>query len=139
LQAGFALGHWWARRAKRYRAAIAAEVELLRLRALPARQGKRAAFGVVRHIFVLGVLVLAEVVGWQVLRLYVGPISATLILSGINLVIAALFGVLSSVVIARPPRRRGPGSALLTAAIPVATTLLRLRRRRNGRRPSLFG
>ena len=58
---------------------VAAEAELLRLRALLARQGRRAAFGIVAIIFVLGVLVLAEVAGWQVLRLYVAPISATLI------------------------------------------------------------
>ena len=49
-----------------------------------ARQGRRAAFGAVAAIFVLGVLVLGEVAGWQVLRLYVMPISATLILLGIN-------------------------------------------------------
>ena len=63
---------------------VAAEAELLRLRALLARQGRRAAFGAVAVIFMLGVLVLGEVAGWQVLRLYVASISATLILLGIN-------------------------------------------------------
>ena len=63
---------------------VAAEAELLRLRALLARQGRRAAFGVVAVIFMLGVLVLAEIAGWQVLRLYVAPISTTLILLGIS-------------------------------------------------------
>ena len=57
---------------------VAAEAEILRLRILLARQGKRAAFGVVAVIFVLGVFVLAEVAGWQVLRFYVPPIPATL-------------------------------------------------------------
>ncbi|HEV7462303.1 MAG TPA: hypothetical protein VGN85_00080 [Methyloceanibacter sp.] len=46
---------------------VAAEAEILRLRALLARQGKRAAFGAVAVIFMLGVLVLVEVAGWQVL------------------------------------------------------------------------
>jgi hypothetical protein len=71
---------------------VAAEAELLRLRAMLVRQGRRAAFGAVAVIFVLGVLILGEVAGWQVLHLYVAPISATLILLGINLAIAAVFG-----------------------------------------------
>jgi hypothetical protein len=75
---------------------VAAEAELLRLRTLLARQGRRAAFGVVAVIFMLGVLVLAEITGWQVLRLYVAPIPTTLILLGINFVIAALFGALAA-------------------------------------------
>jgi hypothetical protein len=37
------------------------------------RQGMRAAFGLVAVLFVLGVLVLAHIAGWQVLRLYVPP------------------------------------------------------------------
>jgi len=75
---------------------VAAEAELLRLRALLARQGRRAAFGAVAAIFMLGVLVLAEITGWQVLRLYVAPIPTTLILLGINFAIAALFGALAA-------------------------------------------
>ena len=75
---------------------VAAEAELLRLRTLLARQGRRAAFGVVAVIFMLGVLVLAEMAGWQVLRLYVAPIPTTLILLGINFVIAAIFGALAA-------------------------------------------
>ena len=42
----------------------------------------------VAFIFVIGVLILAEVTGWQALRLYVASIPATLILLGVNLVIA---------------------------------------------------
>jgi hypothetical protein len=75
---------------------VAAEAELLRLRTMLARQGRRAAFGAVAVIFVIGVLVLGEVAGWQVLRLYVAPISATLILLGINVVIAGAFGSLAA-------------------------------------------
>src|SRR4051812_30628224 len=75
---------------------VAAEAEVLRLRTLLARQGRRAAFGVVAVIFMLGVLVLAEIAGWQVLRLYVEPIPTTLILLGINCLIAAIFGALAA-------------------------------------------
>ena len=41
------------------------------------RQKMRAAFGLVAVLFALGVLALAHVAGWQVLRLYLPPISAT--------------------------------------------------------------
>ena len=103
---------------------VAAEAELLRLRALLARQGRRAAFGAVAVIFMLGVLVLAEVAGWQVLRLYVASISATLILLGINFVICRPLRRARSAVIAQPCRtggiagpaagpRRGPRGAFL--------------------------
>jgi hypothetical protein len=128
---------------------VAAEAEVLRLRALLARQGRRAAFGVVAVIFVLGVLVLAEVAGWQLLRLYVAPISATLILLGINLVIAGLFGMLAArsspghaereaLRIRRQALDAARGTLSLTAAVPVASTLLRLGRRGGGRRQSWF-
>jgi hypothetical protein len=46
---------------------IAAEAELLRLRAMVARQGRRAVFGMVAFIFVICVLILAEATGWQAL------------------------------------------------------------------------
>jgi hypothetical protein len=128
---------------------VAAEAELLRLRAMLVRQGRRAAFGVVAVIFVLGVLTLGEVAGWQVLRFYVAQISATLILLGINLVIAAAFGGLAArsgpghvereaLRVRRQAVDAARGALTLTAALPVATTLLGLRRRR-GERGSLFG
>ena len=75
---------------------IAAEAEALRLRALLARQGRRAAFGASALVFVLAVLALAQIAGWQTLRLYVASIPATLILLGINLVIAGILGVLAA-------------------------------------------
>jgi hypothetical protein len=128
---------------------IAAEAELLRLRALLARQGRRAAFGLVAVIFMLGVLVLAEMAGWQVLRLYVAPIAATVILLGINLVIAALFGALAArsspshtereaLRVRRQALDAARGALAFTAAVPVASTLLGLGRRRGGRGRSLF-
>jgi hypothetical protein len=127
----------------------AAEAELLRLRAMLARQGRRAAFGAVAAIFVLGVLVLGEIAGWQVLRLYVAPISATLILLGINLAIAAVFGGLAArstpgrvereaLRVRRQAVDAARGALSLTAALPIATTLLGLRRRRGERGRSFF-
>ena len=48
------------------------------------RQGMRAAYGVIAAVFALGVLVLINVAGWQVLRWYVQSIYATLILLGVS-------------------------------------------------------
>jgi 4-amino-4-deoxy-L-arabinose transferase-like glycosyltransferase len=76
-------------------AKIAAEAEILRIQHMLKRQGIRAALGLVAVLFALGVLVLAHVAGWQVLRLYVLPIYATLILLGVDLVVAAIFGILA--------------------------------------------
>ena len=129
---------------------VAAEAELLRLRTLLARQGRRAAFGAVAVIFVLGVLILGEVAGWQMLRLYVAPIAATLILLGINFAIAAVFGGLAArstpghvereaLRVRRQALDAARGALPLTAVLPVATTLLGLRRRRGERRRSFFG
>jgi TRAP-type mannitol/chloroaromatic compound transport system permease large subunit len=75
---------------------VAAEAEILRLRYLMRRHGRRAAFGVLAAIFALSVLVLLDVTGWQLLRLYVAAIYATLLLLGINLVIALVFGALAA-------------------------------------------
>ena len=121
---------------------IAFEAELLRLRAMVARQGRRAAFGIVAFIFVIGVVILAEAAGWQALRLYVASIAATLILLGVNLVIAGIFGLLAmrsspghAEQEALRVRQQALGAArgffAFTTIVPVATTLLR--RRRGGR------
>ena len=75
---------------------VAFDAELLRLRAMMARQGRRAAFAVIALIFALMVLALAEATGWLALRHRVESIPATLILLGVNLVIAAIFGVLAA-------------------------------------------
>jgi hypothetical protein len=121
---------------------IAAEAELLRLRAMVARQGRRAAFGMVAFIFVIAVLVLAEAAGWQALRLYVAPIAATLILLGVNLVTAGIFGLLAvrsspghveqeALRVRQQALEAARGSLAFATIVPVATTLLR--RRRGGR------
>jgi hypothetical protein len=101
---------------------IAFDAELLRLRAMMARQGRRAAFAVIALIFALAVLALAEATGGLALRHRFESIPATLILLGGNLVIAAIFGVGGGVVVARsygagglageaPGSRRGTGRA----------------------------
>jgi hypothetical protein len=129
---------------------VAAEAELLRLRAMLVRQGRRAAFGAVAVIFVLAALTLGEGAGLQVLRFYVAPISATLILLGINLAIAAVFGGLAArsapgrvereaLRVRRQAVDAARGALTLTSALPVAMTLLGLRRRRGERGRSLFG
>ena len=113
---------------------IAAQAEMLRLRALVARQLRRAVFGAIAVIFVFAVLTLAEVAGWQVLRLYVESLSATLILLGINLVLAAVFGFLAArsspghteqeaLRVRRDALSAARGSLAMTAAVPVVATL----------------
>jgi hypothetical protein len=128
---------------------VAAEAELLRLRALITRQARRAVFGTIAAVFGVTVLALAEVAVWQALRLKlkVEPIPATLILLGINLVIAAVFGVLAArsvpshaeqeaMRVRQQALQAARGALAFTAAIPVASRLLRLRRPGNGSRRS---
>ena len=71
---------------------VAFDAEILRLRAMMARQGRRGAFALVALVFALAVLALAEVTGWLALRLRFEAIPSTLILLGANLIIAAIFG-----------------------------------------------
>jgi hypothetical protein len=119
---------------------LAFDAEILRLRAMLARQGRRAAFGAVATVFALAVLALAEVAGWQGLRLRVEAIAATFILLGINLVIAAIFGLfavhsspahaeLEALRVRQQALDAARGSLLLTAAVPATTRLLGFGRR----------
>jgi hypothetical protein len=85
---------------------VAVEAELLRLRAMAGRQGRRAAFGAIAFIFGLGVLVLAEVAGWQALRLYALPIATTLILLAVNLIVA-IFWLVCRTIVSGACRARG--------------------------------
>ena len=127
---------------------LALDAEILRLRAMATRQGRRAAFGSIALIFALAVLALAEMAGWQGLRLRVEAIPTTLILLGINLLTAAVFGLLAvrsspghaereALQVRRQALDAARGSLLLTAALPAATTLLGFDRR-GGRRRSWF-
>ena len=115
---------------------IAAEAELLRLRTMMARQVRRGIFGAVAAVFGVAVLALAEVAGWQALRLKFQPIPTTLILLGINLAIAVVFGVLAShsapshmeqeaMEVRQRALEAARGSLVFTAALPTTVRLLR--------------
>jgi uncharacterized membrane protein len=114
---------------------LAADAELLRLRAMMARQGRRAAFGVVALIFTIAVLILAEATGWLALRQRFESIPATLILLGVNLVIAAIFALLAArsspghteqeaLRVRRQALEAARGSLAFAAAVPAVTHLL---------------
>jgi hypothetical protein len=118
---------------------VAADAEILRLRHMLKRQGMRTAFGLAAVVFILGVLVLANIAGWQVVRLYVSTIYATLIVLGINLLIAAIFGLLAArsspsstereaLSVRKQALQEAQRSLALGALIPAAGALLRYRR-----------
>jgi len=115
---------------------IAAEAEVLRYRSMAARQGRRAAFGAAALVFVLAVLALGEVAAWLALYLRFAAIETTLILLGINLVIAIAFGLLAArsspslaereALQVRQQSLDAARAALsLAALLPVGNTLLR--------------
>jgi hypothetical protein len=129
-------------------AKIAAEAETLRIKHMLKRQGLRVAFGLVALVFLVAVLVFANIAAWQVLRMYLSPIYATLVLLGINLLLAIIFGVLAARSApsrtereALAIRQRALGEArnslALTALVPVVGTFFRWRR--EGTRGLLFG
>ena len=114
---------------------IAAEAEVLRYRSMAARQGRRAAFGAVALLFVLAVLVLGEVAAWLALCLCFAAIPTTLILLGINLVIAIPFGLLAmrsspslaereALQVRQQSLDAVRGALSLAALVPVGNTLL---------------
>jgi hypothetical protein len=128
---------------------VAAEAEILRIQFMLKRQGIRAAFGLVALIFVLGVLVLANVAVWQVLRMYIEPIYATLVLLGINLVIAVIFGILAArsspssterdaLQVRQRALREARSSLALGALVPAAGVLLRARRNNAAKKVPLW-
>lgn len=123
---------------------LALDAEILRLRAMIARQTRRATFGTIALIFGLAVLALAEIAGWQALRLKFEGIPATLILLGVNLAITAVFGVLAArgspgnaekeaLRVRQQALDAARGSLFFTAAVPAATTLLGFGRQRHRR------
>ena len=129
---------------------IAAEAELLRLRTMMGRQVRRGIFGAVAAVFGVAVLALAEVAGWQALRLKFQPISTTLILLGINLAIAAAFGVLAArsapghtereaLRVRRQALETVRGSLAFTAALPTVRLLRGRPTRRRGSWRSFLG
>jgi hypothetical protein len=127
---------------------LALDAEVLYLRAMLARQTRRAAFGSIALIFALVVLALAEIAAWQGLRLRFEAIPATLILLGVNLVIAAIFGILAArsapghaeqeaLRVRQQALDGARGSLAFAAAVPAATRLLGFAPKR--RRASWFG
>jgi hypothetical protein len=125
---------------------VAAQAEILRIQHMLKRQGMRAAFGLVALIFVLGVLVLANIVGWQILTLYVSAIYASLIMLGVDLVIAAIFGLSAArsspsreereaLDLRRQALHQAQNSLALGALIPVAAALLRPKAKASEKRP----
>jgi hypothetical protein len=77
-------------------AKVAGRAELLRLKGLAARQVRRVAYGAGALLFMIGALLLGHVAAWQVLVRYVGTVWATVILLGIDLLIAILLGMLAA-------------------------------------------
>lgn len=117
---------------------VAAKAEILRIQYLLKRQGMRAAFGLIAVIFAVGVLVLAHIAGWQVLRLYLAAIYATLILLGVDVLVTAIFGIMAAksspgrderdaLAIRQQALHEARTSLALGAIIPVAGSLLRSR------------
>jgi hypothetical protein len=125
---------------------VAAEAEILRIQHMLKRQGVRAALGLAAFVFILGALVLANIAGWQLVRFYVDPIYASLIMLGVNLLIAMIFGLLAmrsspgrhereALKVRQQALREARSSLALGAVIPIAGTLLRSRRKSNAGRP----
>jgi hypothetical protein len=115
---------------------IAAEAETLRYRYMLARQGRRAAFGAGALVFGIIVLMLGEIAAWLALHLRFAPIATTLILLGINLILAGIFGVLAArsspdraeweaLQVRRQAVEAARGTLSLAALIPVGNALLR--------------
>lgn len=77
-------------------AQVAATAEALRLRRLARRMAVRAVMGVVAAVFGVAFLVALHVAGGMALAREVGPVYAVLIVGGVDLVIAIIFGVLAS-------------------------------------------
>ena len=126
-------------------AKIAAEAEVIRIQAMAKRQGMRAAFGVLTVIFALGMLVLLNVVVYELLRFSLQPLFASLIVLVIDLAIAAGLGALA--IGSRPSqteqdalevRQRAihdlEGSLAMSALLPVAGSLARSDRQTGPRR-----
>lgn len=119
-------------------AKIAVEAEILRIQHMLKRQGMRAVFGLLAVIFALGILVLTNVAGWQLLQQHTQEIYATLIMLGVNLLFAAIFGLLAArsspsrterdaLEIRRRALHEARSTLALGALIPVAGALLRSR------------
>jgi hypothetical protein len=121
-------------------AKIAVEAEILRIKHMLRRQGTRVALGLTAVLFLVAVLVIANIVLWQVLRTYLTPINAALVLLGINLLLAVIFGILATrsspnrmereaLAIRRRALGEARNSLALGMLVPVAGAIFRWRRR----------
>jgi hypothetical protein len=123
---------------------VAVEAEIVRYKAMAARQARRAGFGLLAFIFVMGFLISLEIAAWQAIHMYLEAIYATLCMVAANLVIAIALAV--------PALRSSPGgveidavevrksalkslqtSLAISTAVPLAGSLWR--RRRAARNP----
>jgi hypothetical protein len=115
---------------------IAAEAELMRLRAWMQRHAQRGVYGAVATVFGVAMLALGEVAGCQALLLKFQPIPAALILLGINLLITVVFGLLAArsapggteweaLQVRQQALEAAPGSVAFTMTLPAAASLLR--------------
>lgn len=75
---------------------IAAEAEKIRLQQLMNRQIRRGVYFFIAALFALFMLAMIHVLLWQVLAEQVGPIWASTILLVVDLVIAAISGIVGS-------------------------------------------
>jgi hypothetical protein len=77
-------------------ARIMAEAEGLRLRRLIRRTLRQAIYGVIALVFVLGALAWLHVTGYLALRENLKAVYAALIVVGVDVVIAGIFGLMAS-------------------------------------------
>jgi hypothetical protein len=76
-------------------AKVAAAAEALRLRRIAKRQAMRAAYGAGAAVFGIAVFVLLHVVAYHLLLKVVSPVIASLILLGVDLVLAGVLAFLA--------------------------------------------
>ncbi len=78
-------------------AQVAAQAEGLIVKRTVLRYGRRAAYGVVAAVFGIALLVMVHVAGWLALTDFGGilPFWASLIVLGVDLVLAVLFALLA--------------------------------------------
>jgi hypothetical protein len=103
-------------------ARIAAEAEGLRLRQRVQRTAIRIAFAIVATGFLAGAVVFAHISAWLWLRLYWESLHTALILTGVDLVLAALLALLAAR--SSPSRIEREALAVRRQAISRATSAL---------------
>ena len=76
-------------------ARVALSAEALRLRRLARRQAFRAVYAIVALVFLLAVFFGLHVLLWMLLQRWMEPVWATLIVVGVDLVLAVILGALA--------------------------------------------